>query len=252
MESGRFSAPSEPLALPSGQSQSVERSDRLSFHVGCALRFRLRAIASGLHSLRSSLVWWGRLESSIRRSENDNEVSVSWLIKSIAYGIVDGLRRNKLATALASVTLVVLLVLAVDSRFDGLDHYQEFILPRLLRLETGFLNSLRSAEGASGEWRAYYFENAHRNLKDILRAARLDRPQGHVARTKHRELIRYYELLDSEFNRIGMQMRLNPDLDYLRQFTDKMDELKPIRDAWAQWANPRKVSQLLRPPTAGK
>jgi len=82
--------------------------------------------------------------------------------------------------------------------------------------------------------------NAHRQVKDILRVARLDRVKGYVARAKHREFIRYYELLDLEFNSIGMQMSVNPNLDYLRQLTDRMGKLKPIRDAWAQWTDPGK------------
>src|SRR5262245_20518987 len=133
--------------------------------------------------------------------EVDNEASLPWLIKSIAQGIVDGLRRNKLASTLAAVTLIALIILAADRRFDGLHQYRESILPRLLRLETGFLNSLRLAQNSSGDWRGYYFENAHRQVRDILRAAKLARPEAHFARKKHLQFIRYYELLDSEFNK---------------------------------------------------
>jgi hypothetical protein len=164
------------------------------------------------------------------------EVSVRWLIKSLAYGFVDALRRNKLATALATITLAVMIGLAVDNRFDGHAHYQQAILPRLLRLETSFHAILRAAENASGDWRRYYFENAHRQVRDILRAARLDRPEENVARRKHQEFIRYYELLDMEFNTIEMQMNANPNLDYLHQLTARIQALKPIRDPWAQWA----------------
>ena len=166
----------------------------------------------------------------------DGEVSVGWLAKSLARGIVDGLRRNKLATILAALTLLVLIGFAIDNRFDGLAHYQESILPRLLRLEIGFYNSLRVAENTSGEWRAYYFKNAHTQVRDILRAARLDRPEAYVARRKHRQFIRYYELLDEQFNTIAMQLVANPNLDYVHQMTEKMKELRPIRDGWAEWA----------------
>jgi hypothetical protein len=170
----------------------------------------------------------------------DNEPTLGWLIGSIGRGIVQGLKRNKLAAVLAGLTGASLIALSLDSRFDGLLQYRESILPRLLRLEAGFINSLRAAENTSGEWRAYYFENAHRQVRDILRAARLDRPEGYVARGKHRRFIRYYEMLDSKFNSIRMQLRVDPDLDYLRELTATMDELKPIRDAWAAWAAPAK------------
>ena|SRR5438128_257022 len=87
------------------------------------------------------------------------------LIKSLAHGSVEALQRHKLATGLATVTAIVLILLAVASRSDGLHHYPEFILPRLLRLETSFLASLRSAENTSGEWRGYYFETRTDRLK---------------------------------------------------------------------------------------
>ena len=53
---------------------------------------------------------------------------------------------------------------------------------------------------------------------------------------KHREFIRYYDLLDSAFNDVGMQLRIDPNLDYVQRLKQKMDELKPIRDGWAKWA----------------
>jgi hypothetical protein len=166
----------------------------------------------------------------------DDEPTLGWLIGSIGRGIVQGLKRNKLAAVLAGMTGASLITLSLGGRFEGLPHYRESILPRLLRLESGFINRLKAAENASGEWRAYYFQNAHRQVRDILRAARLDRPQGYVARRKHRTFIRYYELLDSKFNSIELQLRVDPNLDYLQELTHSMDELKPIRDAWAAWA----------------
>jgi hypothetical protein len=173
--------------------------------------------------------------------DSNNEVSIRWLVTSLARGFVEGLRRNKLAALLAVVTLVVLVGLALDKRFDGLSHYQEAILPQLMRLEIGFHNRVRAAENTSGDWRRYYFENAHRQVRDILRAARLARPEAHFSRKKHREFIRYYELLDSEFNTVETQMLSQPDMDYVQQLKDRMSKLKPIRDSWAQWAHPGKL-----------
>jgi hypothetical protein len=165
-----------------------------------------------------------------------NDLSISWLIRSLGHGVLTTLRRNKIAAVLAALTATALIALAVDSRFDGLRDYQQSILPKLLRLESGYLDSLRAAENNSGEWRGYYFENAHRQVRDILRTARLYRPEGYVAREKHREFIRYYDLLDSTFNDVGMQLRIEPNLDYVRRLKQKMDEFKPIRDGWAKWA----------------
>jgi hypothetical protein len=170
------------------------------------------------------------------RLPGSDEVSARWLVKSLAHGILDTLRRNKLATVLAAAVLVGLTVLAVDSRFDGYVHYREFILPRLLRLETGFHNALRSAENSSGDWRAYYFENAHRQVRDILRAARLDRPGAYFARRKHREFIRYYESINLEFYAVAAKVRTNPNVDYLSELKVSIEKLKPIRDRWAEWA----------------
>src|SRR6185295_2967034 len=105
------------------------------------------------------------------------------------------------------------------NRFDGLSEYQEDILPRLTRLETVYANNLRFAEQSSGEWRLYYFKTAHSQVQDILRAARLDRPEAYVAARKHREFIRYYDLIDAEFHKLEIQMKDKPDLDYLRELS---------------------------------
>jgi hypothetical protein len=169
---------------------------------------------------------------------NGNEVSLLWLIQSILRGTGAGLSRNKLATALASLTAIALLLMAINYRLDGLHDYQQFILPRLLRLESGFSESLHASENASDDLRAYYFENAHRQVADILRAARLDRPKGDTARARHRKFIQYYEALDLEFYTIGMQVRVDPNIDYVGRLRKRMDELKPMRDSWASWAIP--------------
>jgi hypothetical protein len=166
----------------------------------------------------------------------DDEASIGWLTKSLARGFVDVVRHNRLAAVLATVTMIVLIALAVNRRFDGLPHYREFILPRLLRLEGGLHKNLRAADNASGEWREYYFKEAHSQVRDIVRAANLDRPTANLARRKHQQFLRHYELLDSEFISIRRQMKADPNLDYLGRLNDKMDELKPIRETWAQWA----------------
>jgi hypothetical protein len=171
----------------------------------------------------------------------DDEVTPGWLLKSLARGFIDTLRRNKLATALATLTLVVLIALALNNRFEGLPHYQQSILPRLVRLETVFLVGLRKTEIASGEWRRYYFEESHRQIKDILRASRLERPTSYVARRKHRQFIRYYELLDQEFHTLAAQAQADPNSDYLQKFTARMEELRLIRDEWAQWAGQKRA-----------
>jgi hypothetical protein len=171
----------------------------------------------------------------------DEEVSLKWLIRSIARGFIDGVRRNKLAAVLAGVTLIVLISFAFDRQFDGLPRYQASILGQLTRLEATFHRSLRTAENASGEWRLYYFETAHSELQDILRAAKLARPGSYVARRKHREFIRYYELLDMEFHAIRTQIDLDANFDYLNEFTHRMEQLKPIRDAWVHWAVPKQT-----------
>jgi hypothetical protein len=168
--------------------------------------------------------------------EIEDEVSISWLVKSLASGFVDSVRHNKLAAVLATVTMIAMIALAVNRRFDGLPHYRESILPRLLRLEGGLHKNLRAADNASGEWREYYFKEAHSQVRDILRAANLDRPTANLARRKHQQFLRHYELLDSEFNNVRRQMKTNPNLDYLGRLNNKMEELKPIRETWAQWA----------------
>src|SRR5437016_5521042 len=97
----------------------------------------------------------------------EDQISVRWLMKSLAFGFIEALRRNRLAATLAAATGIVLIALAFNSGFDGLGDYRQFILPRLLRLEAGFLSDIQTAKNASGPWRGYYFENAHRQVRDI-------------------------------------------------------------------------------------
>jgi hypothetical protein len=168
-----------------------------------------------------------------------DEGSIRWLIRSIASSIFDGVRRNRLAAVLAMVTASSLIVFAVSNRFHGLHEYQDFTLPRLLRLETGFLRNLRMAENASGEWRAYYFKEAHSQVRDILRAARLDPPKSYDAQARHQQFIRYYESIDTTFHSIETELIRKPNLDYILHLREQMNQLSPIRDAWFQWAQQR-------------
>jgi hypothetical protein len=164
-----------------------------------------------------------------------DEGSIRWLIRSITSSIFDGVRRNRLAAVLAMVTACSLIVFAVSNRLHGLHEYQDFTLPRLLRLETGFLGSLRMAENASGEWRAYYFKEAHSQVRDILRAARLDPPKADDAQSRHQQFIRYYESIDTTFHSIETELIQKSNLNYILHLREQMNQLSPIRDAWFQW-----------------
>jgi len=47
-------------------------------------------------------------------------------------------------------------------------------------------------------------------------------------------------LLDREFASVGVRLASNPNIDYVQQLRSGMEALRPIRDDWAQWAQPAK------------
>ena len=166
------------------------------------------------------------------------EATLGWLVKSLALGLVEGLRRNKVATILALSTLVISITLAVNSEFDERVRYRQFILPDLLRIEGRFLSTIRYADNAPHEeWRLFYFITAHDQIKDIIRQAKGSWPASAAGRRAHGEFIRYYELANEEFAIIRTEMSMNGNLDYLAAWKEREAKLKRFRDDWSAWVN---------------
>lgn len=168
-------------------------------------------------------------------ARDNDDASFRWLVWSLISGFIDSLRRNKLATALAAITLVVSIIAAANSQFDERPRYQRFILPDLSRAETTFLTTMQFAEYVDDARRRRYFIEAHRQAKNIIRVAKSNWPATYTARQMHRDLILYYELVDEEFAILRTEMSMNENLDIMSRWQTKRQELKPIRDRWAQW-----------------
>jgi hypothetical protein len=165
-----------------------------------------------------------------------NDASLRWLLRSLAHGLADGLRQNKVAAALAFLTLLASTVLALSSQFDERPRYREFILPDLLRIEGRFLSTMRYADHApKEEWRLFYFLTAHDQIKDILRTAKGSWPASASARRAHGDFIRYYEAANEEFAIIRTEMSMKPELDYLAAWKKRDAKLRPFRDNWERW-----------------
>lgn len=175
--------------------------------------------------------------TAVRDCMVEDPTSLGGLLRSLAHAAVDGLRRNKLAALLAAVTLIVSTALTLTSQFDERARYHEIILPEIERAEIQFLSTIKYAEQAPDEdWRLYYFLSAHGKAKEVVRVAKLHWPSTSAARKAHRDLIRYYELVDEEFATIRTEMSVNENLDYWAEWKKREGELREIRDRWARWA----------------
>lgn len=160
------------------------------------------------------------------------------LVKSIACGMADGLRRNRVAAALALLTFTLATALALNSEFDERPRYREFILPDLIRIEARFLTTMRYADRSPrDDWRLFHFITAHNQLKDVIRTAKGSWPASSQARKAHADFIRYYDSLDEEFAIIRTEMSLNEELDYLAAWKEREQKLRPLRNSWESWLN---------------
>jgi hypothetical protein len=169
-------------------------------------------------------------------SPDTDPPSIAGLIRLLARGAADTVRRNKLAAILGGIVFVVLTALAADPRFDGQSHYRTAIVPKLVRLENGFQKMLQRAESSEGDWRLYFAKDAHSRVRDILSAIDAERPRSYTARQKHLEFRRYYEAIDAAFHTIHGELKANQNLDHLEQWLERIEALKPTRDVWAKWA----------------
>jgi hypothetical protein len=144
------------------------------------------------------------------------EPTLSGLATSLAASVSSSLRHNKLAAVLAALTCVVVTSLAVAVQYDERPRYRETILPEIARAEAHFFRILEQADRASSElWRLQYFLAAHGKAKEILRIAAEDRPTTIQAIEAHKELIRYYSLVNENMAIIRTEMSINENLDYL-------------------------------------
>src|SRR2546430_620947 len=138
------------------------------------------------------------------------------LLRSIGRNILEGIRRNKLASSLSLIALVVSTAFALTSNFDERPRYRKFILPEINKAERQFLDVMRETEQEQDErWRLLYFIEAHRRAQNALRVARSEHAMTPAGKTAQAELVRYYELVDEELAIIRTEMSNNEFYDYL-------------------------------------
>jgi len=164
-------------------------------------------------------------------------------LKSLIRTAVDGIRRNKLPTALSVIALVLTTALAFTSDYDERPRYRQTILPDITKAELRFFAVMTEAEKETDErWRIQYFLEGHRRAKAVLRLVREERPMTEAGRKAQRELARYYELLDEQLAIIRTEMSFNESYDYISEWKRRNEELMPIRQRWLAWLDLPKAS----------
>ena len=166
------------------------------------------------------------------------EPTVRDLIRSLTGTVFSSLRQNKLAAVLAAFACVLVTSLAVAFQYDERPRYRESILPEIARAEADFVRILEQADRASSDlWRLQYFLVAHGKAKEILRIAAEDGPTTIQGIEAHKELIRYYSLVNEHMAIIRTEMSINEKLDYMAQWKRQYVILQPIRQKWLDWVN---------------
>jgi hypothetical protein len=164
------------------------------------------------------------------------EPTLAGLLAALALGVVNSVRQNKLAAALALFACVGGSYLAVTIQYDERPRYRETILPNVKRGETEFFKALDAADRASTDvWRLQYFLIAHGKAKEVLKIARESEaltPEGIRA---HGELIRYYSLVNENMAIIRTEMSMNQKLNFLAEWKKVRIKLEPIRNSWLAW-----------------
>ena len=83
--------------------------------------------------------------------------------------------------------------------------------------------------------RLQYFLEGHRRAKTALQLIRSERPFTPAGRRAHRELVRYYELVDEQLSIIRTEASFNDSLDYMTEWKYRSADLLPIRQRWLDW-----------------
>ena len=160
-------------------------------------------------------------------------------LKSILLSWIDGLRRNKLPGVLSLIALIVTTALALTSDFDERPWYRKWILPEVQKAEQPFFIIMEDASQEQDDLRRlHYFLEGHRRAKAALRILRTERPMTDAGRRAHRELLRYYELVDEHLAIIRTEMSLNEAFDYIGEWKRRNAELMSIRGRWQMWLQP--------------
>ena len=169
----------------------------------------------------------------------DDPASLRGLIKSLIFGSIEGLRRNRLPACLSAVALVACTALALTSEFDERPQYRQWSLPEIRNAEARFFGIMQEAEETPDEsLRLHYFIEGHRRARTALQAARSQRAKTVAGRAAQNELIRYYELVVEELAIIRTEGSFNESFDYIAEWKRRSADLSVIRQKWLRWVDP--------------
>src|SRR5262245_57282625 len=95
--------------------------------------------------------------------------SVAGFARSIALGLIEGLRRNKLPATLSGIALLICTAFALTSDFDERPFYRESSLPKIQKAEKAFFERMEAADGTTfRDWKIYFFIDAHKSARAAL------------------------------------------------------------------------------------
>ena len=160
-------------------------------------------------------------------------------IKVLVRSLLDGLRRNKIATVLSAIALLVTTALATTGEYDERPRFRKMAMPHINKAEQQFFTIMEQAERESDDLRRlHYLLEGHRRAKAALRVIRSERPVTAAGRKAHRELVRYYELVDEQLAIIRTEMSFNEAFDYMTEWKRQNTGLMPVRKPWVTWIQP--------------
>lgn len=164
--------------------------------------------------------------------------SLSGFFKSIALGLIDGLRQNKVASLFALGAFLSVLVLAIGTHYDERPIYRTGFLPEITRTDSDFQTLIRDAEEVDNEQiRLFYFAEAHGRARIALSVLKQRYPRSRDALQAHGDLIRYYEFVTEELAIIRTEMNMDLSLDYIAEWKKCQAKSWPLHERWSQWVN---------------
>ena len=162
--------------------------------------------------------------------------SIAGIAHSVVWSLVEGVRRNKIASILALIALIVALPLVLGTRYDERPRYRQVLLPDIQRLEQLYRAALERAANAESEAASVSdFIDAHERAVDVLDFIRSRRAVTTDGTRAHSELIRYYRLVDDHFAILRSEMSIDRDIDFLSRWEEISTRIQPIYDRWSTW-----------------
>ena len=166
----------------------------------------------------------------------DAQPSIAGIANSVVSSLAEGVGRNKIASSLALIALIVALPLVLGTRYDERPRYRQVLLPDIQRLEQRYRAALERAANAESESGSVSdFIDAHERAVDVLDFIRSRRAVTADGTRAHSALIRYYGLVDDHFAILRSEMSIDQDLDFLSRWEEITTRIQPIYDRWSTW-----------------